>query len=134
VNLVQRDAAALRTAARSGQADLVLANWYADYADAENFLYPLLHSANAGPGGNISFFRDAAFDSVVSAARRTPDLRQRNALYTRADSMAYAAAPMVFLFFYNELYAVQPWVKGWQAPTIYNGQRMVSTTLDQTGR
>jgi peptide/nickel transport system substrate-binding protein/oligopeptide transport system substrate-binding protein len=48
VKLVQRDASSMRAAARAGQTDLVVKDWYADYPDAENFLYPLLHSANAG--------------------------------------------------------------------------------------
>lgn len=128
--LVQRESASMREAARKGEADLVLKDWYADYPDAENFLYPLLHSANAGVGGNVSFFRNPAFDSVVTASRRETDVTKRTALYTRADSMAFAEAPMVFLWFYNELYAVQPWLKNWTAPTIFNGQRMIGARID----
>ena len=127
--LVQRESASMREAARKGEADLVLKDWYADYPDAENFLYPLLHSANAGVGGNVSFFKDPAFDRIVSDARRETNVTQRTALYVRADSIAFAQAPMVFLLFYNELYAVQPWLKHWTAPTIFNGQRMVGTQI-----
>lgn len=130
--LVQRESASMREAARKGEADLVLKDWYADYPDAENFLYPLLHSANAGVGGNVSFFRNAAFDSVVTASRRETDVSKRTALYARADSIAFSQAPMVFLFFYNELYAVQPWLKNWTAPTIFNGQRMIGAHLDRS--
>ena len=128
--LVQRESASMREAARKGEADLVLKDWYADYPDAENFLYPLLHSANAGVGGNVSFFRNAAFDSVVTASRRETDVARRTMLYQRADSIAFDQAPMVFLFFYNELYAVQPWLKNWTAPTIFNGQRMIGARID----
>ena len=128
--LVQRESASMREAARKGDADLVLKDWYADYPDAENFLYPLLHSANAGVGGNVSFFRDASFDSVVTASRRETDITKRTAMYVRADSIAFAQAPMVFLLFYNELYAVQPWLKNWSAPTIFNGQRMIGARID----
>ena len=130
--LVQRESASMREAARKGEADLVLKDWYADYPDAENFLYPLLHSSNAGVGGNVSFFRNPLFDSVVSASRRETDTAKRTALYARADSIAFAEAPMVFLFFYNELYAVQPWLKNWTPPTIFNGQRMTGTRIDRT--
>jgi oligopeptide transport system substrate-binding protein len=132
--LVQRESASMREAARKGETDLVLKDWYADYPDAENFLYPLLHSANRGVGGNVSFFQDAAFDATVTASRRENDVTKRNALYARADSIAFAQAPMVFLWFYNELYAVQPWLKNWQAPTIFNGQRMTGVQLDLGGR
>jgi ABC-type transport system substrate-binding protein len=130
--LVQRESASMREAARKGEADLVLKDWYADYPDAENFLYPLLHSANAGVGGNVSFFRNAAFDSVVTASRRENDITARTAMYARADSIAFAQAPMVFLTFYTELYAVQPWLKNWTAPTIFNGQRMIGARIDRT--
>ena len=132
--LVQRESASMREAARKGEADLVLKDWYADYPDAENFLYPLLHSANAGVGGNVSFFKDPAFDAVVSASRRETDLTKRTALYARADSIAHAQAPMVFLLFYNELYAVQPWLRNWTAPTIFNGQRMIGANIDRAAR
>ena len=132
--IVQRESASMREAARKGEADLVLKDWYADYPDAENFLYPLLHSENTGVGGNVSFFRNADFDAAVSAARREPDVAKRSALYTRADSIAFEQAPMAFLFFYNELYAVQPWLHNWQAPTIFNGQRMVGVQIDRGAR
>ena len=132
--LVQRESASMREAARKGEADLVLKDWYADYPDAENFLYPLLHSSNAGVGGNVSFFKDAAFDSVVTASRRETDVTRRTALYQRADSIAFAQAPMVFLLFYNELYAVQPWLRNWTAPVIFNGQRMIGANIDRSTR
>lgn len=38
---------------------------------------------------------------------------------------------MLFLFFYNELYAVQPWIKGFEVPTIFNGQRWTDVTISR---
>jgi len=128
--IVLRESAAARAAARKGDADMILKDWYADYPDAEDFLYPLLHSANRGAGGNVSFFANARFDSVVTASRRELDQNKRNALYTQADSIAFAEAPMVFLYFYDELYAVQPWIKHFQPPVIFNGQRWLDVTID----
>jgi peptide/nickel transport system substrate-binding protein/oligopeptide transport system substrate-binding protein len=127
--LVQREAAAAREAARKGQTDLFIRDWYADYPDAENFLYPLLHSANKGVGGNYSFYANADFDRLVTQARAEQNDAARAKLYRSADSLAYHDAPMLFLFFYNELYAVQPWVKGFQVPTIFNGQRWMKVEL-----
>ena len=131
VKLVQRDASTMRAAARAGQTDLVLKDWYADYPDAENFLYPLLHTANRGAGGNVSFFSDAAFDKLVDASRRESDATKRAVLYRSADSLAYANVGLVPLFFYNELYAVQPWVQGFEVPVIFNGQRWTKVRLEQ---
>lgn len=127
--LVQRESAAAREAARNGQADMILKDWYADYPDAENFLYPLLHGANTGVGGNVSFFRHPEFDRIVTLARREADEARRNALYRQADSLAFVEAPMVFLFFYNELYAVQPWIHDFKPPVIFNGQRWLDVRI-----
>ena len=59
----------------------------------------------------------------MDASHRELDDAKRAALYRQADSLAFRDAPMLFLFFYNDLYAVQPWVKGFVPPTIFNGQR-----------
>ena len=123
VKIVQRDASSMRAAARAGQTDLVVKDWYADYPDAENFLYPLLHSANRGAGGNVSFFSDLTFDKLVDASHREADAAKRATLYRSADSLAYEHMGLVPLFFYNELYAIQPWVQGFEVPVIFNGQR-----------
>jgi ABC-type transport system substrate-binding protein len=127
--VVQRESAAAREASRNGQVDMFLKDWYADYPDAENFLYPLLFSANKGVGGNVSFFANAEFDRLVSAARVEPDELKRNVLYRQADSIAFQQAPMVFMYFYNELYAVQPWLNGFTPPAIFNGQRWLTAEM-----
>jgi peptide/nickel transport system substrate-binding protein/oligopeptide transport system substrate-binding protein len=131
--IVQRDASSVREASRNGQTDLFVKTWYADYPDAENFLYPLLHSANKGVGGNVSFYQNARFDSLVTLSRRTLDDQARENLYRQADAIAFEDAPIGFLFFYNDLYAVQPWIKNFQVPAILNGQRWTTVTIDPTG-
>ena len=113
---------------------MILKDWYADYPDAEDFLYPLLHSANKGAGGNVSFYSNPRFDSLVTASRRELDDAKRSALYRQADSLAFIDAPMVFLYFYNELYAIQPWVRHFVPPVIFNGQRWIDVTMDSTKR
>jgi ABC-type transport system substrate-binding protein len=133
VKIVQRESAAAREAARNGQADLFLKDWYADYPDAENFLYPLLHSNSHAVGGNVSFFKHAEFDRIVSEARREQDDAKRIALYTRADSLAFEEAPMIFMHFAKTTLGVQPWLKGFEVPAIPNGQRMLTVTIDTTG-
>jgi ABC-type transport system substrate-binding protein len=128
VKLVQRESAAAREAARKGQTDLFIKDWYADYPDAENFLYPLLHSANKGVGGNVSYYANPRFDAIVSAARREQDEAKRVAMYKEADGIAFADAPMIFLHFYSELTAIQPSVKGFIPPVIFNAQPWTTVT------
>jgi peptide/nickel transport system substrate-binding protein/oligopeptide transport system substrate-binding protein len=123
VTLVQRDASSMREAARAGKADMALKDWFADYPDAENFLYPLLHTANKGVGGNVSFYSNPQFDKLVNDARREQDEAKRNVLYKQADELEFQDAPMIYLFFYKELYAVQPWIQNFRVPTIFTGQR-----------
>src|SRR5438874_8257008 len=132
--VVQRESAASRAAARKGETDMILKDWYADYPDAENFLYPLLYSGNKGSGGNVSFYANAQFDSTILAARRELNDATRTFLLREADSIAFVEAPMMFLYFYNELYAVQPWVKGFRPPVIFNGQRWLDVTMNRLGR
>jgi len=127
--LVQRDASSAREAARKGETDMTLKTWYADYPDADSFLYPLLYSGSKGPGGNVSFYASPAFDKLTIAARRELDDAKRATLYRSADSLAYADAPMVPLFFYNDLYAVQPWIRDFKVPTIFNGQRWTDVKI-----
>ncbi|HKW10815.1 MAG TPA: ABC transporter substrate-binding protein [Gemmatimonadaceae bacterium] len=127
--VVQRESAASRAAARKGETDMILKDWYADYPDAENFLYPLLYSGNKGSGGNVSFYSNAHFDSTVIAARHELNDAKRASLLRQADSIAFVEAPMMFLYFYNELYAVQPWVRGFKPPVIFNGQRWLDVTI-----
>ncbi|HUQ20119.1 MAG TPA: ABC transporter substrate-binding protein [Gemmatimonadaceae bacterium] len=129
VKLVQRDASSMREAARAGKTDMALKDWFADYPDGEDFLYPLLHSANKGVGGNVSFYANPKFDQLVSSARRELDDAKRTGMYKQADQMAYDDAPMIYLFFYKELYAVQPWITGFKVPSIFTGQNWTDVSI-----
>ena len=127
--LVQREASSVREAARKGAADLYVKEWWADYPDAENFLFPLLHSKNKGPGGNVSFYSNSKFDALIDQAHREQDETKRNALYSQADAMQFNDAPMLYLFFYKDMYAIQPWIHGFTVPAVFNGQRWTDVTI-----
>jgi peptide/nickel transport system substrate-binding protein/oligopeptide transport system substrate-binding protein len=123
VEIIERDASSQREAARAGNADMAVLDWWADYPDGDNFLYPLFHSASAGRGGNYAFYADAVTDSLILAARRTQDEAARTALYRRIDDRVYQTAPWLYLWFPVDLWAVAPTVTGWELPVIFNGQR-----------
>jgi len=123
VELVERDASSQREAARKGEADMVILDWWADYPDADNFLYPLFHSGSFGPGGNYAFYADQGTDSLILRARRTTDDTARTALYARIDERVYRAAPWLYLWFPTDLWARRPELVGWDLPVIFNGQR-----------
>jgi len=123
VELVERDASSQREAARKGEADMVILDWWADYPDADNFLYPLFYSGSFGPGGNYAFYSDAVTDTLIVRARRTTDEAARTALYRQIDERVYGAAPWLYLWFPTDLWARRPNLTGWDVPVIFNGQR-----------
>lgn len=123
VEIVSRDASSMREAVRKGDTDMAVLDWWADYPDADNFLYPLFHSASFGPGGNYSFYSDRITDSLILVARRTVDQQAREALYRRIDGRVHEAAPWIYLWFAVDLWALQPSIEGWDVPVIFNGQR-----------
>ncbi len=129
VTIVERDPATARAAARQGQADLFLTDWWADYPDGENFTWPLFYSGNAGAGGNYAFLHDASLDSLLVAARTTSDSAAKSRLLRAADGRIFALAPWIFCWFPTEIWAVQPSVHGWLYPRIFNGQRWTGVTL-----
>jgi len=123
VEIVSRDASSMREAVRKGDTDMAITDWWADYPDADNFLYPLFHSASVGPGGNYAFYSDRVTDSLIMVARRTVDQAAREALYARIDQRVFDAAPWLYLWFAVDLWAEHPSVDGWDIPVIFNGQR-----------
>ena len=131
VKIVQRDASSMREASRGGNTDLALKDWFADYPDAENFLYPLLHSTNKGAGGNVSFYSNPNYDKLVTQARQELDDAKRAELYKQADALEFNDAPMIYLFFYKELYAVQPWISGFQIPVVFTGQNWTNVQINK---
>ena len=129
MNLRQRDWTAVRQAMQRGELDAYLANWYADYPDAENFLYPLFFSEMAGAGGNAAFYSDAAVDSLILTARRTLDEESRVAMYARADSLIFAGAPWIFTVHPIDYDLVQPWVEGYVNPQVFYEQKWLEVSL-----
>jgi peptide/nickel transport system substrate-binding protein/oligopeptide transport system substrate-binding protein len=129
VDIVQRDAATARAAARQGDADLFLSDWFADYPDGENFTYPLFYSGNAGPGGNYAFLHDAPLDSLIVAARTVTDSVTKVTLLRKADARIFALAPWIFCWFPTDLWAERPEVHGWVYPLVYSGQRWTTVTI-----
>jgi ABC-type transport system substrate-binding protein len=132
VELVERDASSQREAARKGETDMVILDWWADYPDADNFLYPLFHSASFGPGGNYAFYADPVTDSLIVRARRTTDDASRTALYRQIDERVYRAAPWLYLWFPKDLWAKRSDVVGWEIPVIFNGQRWTTARRAQS--
>jgi oligopeptide transport system substrate-binding protein len=93
----------------SGNYDLGVASWFADFNDASNFL-DLLRSDS---GNNYGRYANPAFDAALNAAQQEPDATKRSALLQRAEAMALKDYPWIPLRFRTTQDLVQPYVKGW---------------------
>lgn len=122
VTILERDGPTARAASAKGEADLFLTDWYADYPDAEGFLFPLFHSSNRGTGGNRAFLSDAQLDRDIAAMRASSDTNEQARLALASDARAHALAPWVFLWAPVDLWALSPELTGWRVPAIFNGQ------------
>ena len=130
VEIVERDASTARAAARRGDADLFLSDWWADYPDGENFTFPLFHSTNAGTGGNYAFLSDSTLDELLVEARTTPDSAAKVALLRNIDQRVFDLAPWIFCWFPLDMWAMRPEVSGWRYPAVFTGQRWTTVTID----
>jgi oligopeptide transport system substrate-binding protein len=131
VTIVERDASTARSASSKGEADLFLTDWYADYPDAEGFLFPLFHSVNRGTGGNRAFLSDPELDRTISAMRASTDTIAQARLAAAADRRVHALAPWVFLWAPMDLWAESPDITGWRVPAIFNGQHWTGVKFVQ---
>ena len=131
VEIVERDASSARSAARNGETDLFLTDWYADYPDPENFNYPLFYSGSKGPGGNYAFLSDPILDSMILRARSTLDQGEKERLSREVDQRVFDTAPWIFAYFPVDWWARRPEVSGWEIPAIFNGQRWVTAKYSE---
>jgi oligopeptide transport system substrate-binding protein len=93
----------------SGNYDLGVASWFADFNDATNFL-DLLRSDS---GNNYGRYSNPAFDATLNAAQQEPDALKRSVLLQKAEAMALRDYPWIPLRFRTTQDLVQPYVKGW---------------------
>jgi ABC-type transport system substrate-binding protein len=103
----------LEEAMAQRKADAILSVWVGDYPDGDAFLYPLYHSHAAGNAGNEGFYENPALDHLIDASRREPDPARRLALLSAADSLVFAEAPVVFLWFTRTTTAFSLRLEGW---------------------
>ena len=128
VRIVKREWSAFKEAVSAGRVDAFFLDWYGDYPDAENFLYPLFHSSNAGGGGNRSFFNDALVDSLVERSQSTLDDGACAGLYAEVDRIVFESAPWIFLYFPISFVIVSPDVQGYTFPVVYLGEDFSTVT------
>ena len=112
VNVDVIPASSLKDAKANGQLDFFRASWIADYPDAENYL-SLYYSKNFAPNGpNYTHYSNTEFDALYEASYLETDITNREALYTKMDSLVMATAPIVPLFYDEVVRFTRKDVKG----------------------
>jgi oligopeptide transport system substrate-binding protein len=101
------DTAAYGQAIDTGNYDLALGGWSADYPDPQDWLGPVF--ACQGPF-NRTMGCDAAFDQVVARADTAVSLTDRLRLYAQAQIQLMQDVPVAPLFTRGRLVLVKPWV------------------------
>ena len=95
VNVDVIPAATLKDAKANGKLDMFRASWIADYPDAENYL-SLYYSKNFAPNGpNYTHFENELFDTWYEQAFTETDIKKREQLYTKMDSLVMSKTPIV---------------------------------------
>jgi oligopeptide transport system substrate-binding protein len=91
------------------QAVFFRAQWIADYPDAETYLTVFNGRMPAPP--NYTRFNDPAFDQMYDASMNTPDTA-RWELYKKLDSLAISQAPLVPLYYDQQLHFTHNRISG----------------------
>jgi len=120
VHIKQLEWSAFKQAVNKGEADMFWLSWWADYPDAENFLYPTFHSSNHGPGGNRALYTNPRVDELIVAGQHASSEERRNEDYGEAEKIVVADAPWVFFWHRRDFMVRQPRLTGLVMHPVYS--------------
>ena len=102
---------------KSSKLPIFVMGWNADYPDAHNFAFPMLHSKGDFP--TTQKFSRPEFDELVEQANVEQNPAKRKALYAKLQSLAFDEAPQLWIID-TVLYRTQrDWVKGWSYNPVF---------------
>ncbi|MGQ0445712.1 MAG: peptide ABC transporter substrate-binding protein [Beijerinckiaceae bacterium] len=90
--------------------DVARSGWFADYPDAQNFLF-LGESGNQAL--NVASFKNEAFDRLMRAAQVEAAPARRSAILHEAEALLLDEQPFLVLLTYRSKNLVSPKLKGW---------------------
>ncbi len=123
VEIIRSDWNVFKTAVRQGKPDLYYLDWFADYPDAENFLYPLFHSQESMTKRNR--YSNPMVDRMIEKIQQMLPGKERNMLIEETHIMIKNDVPWVFLWHGRTHTAVQPWIDGYAPKLIFNAERYI---------
>ena len=106
--------------AKAGELTAGIFGWSGDNGDPDNFLSPLLASANAG-NSNFARFKNAEFDALLDKAIGLTNKDERAALYKQAQVIFHDQVPWIPVAHSVGFAPLSPRVKGYvQSPFGYD--------------
>ncbi len=128
VHLVRNDWNMMRDAMRQGETDAYWGNWWADYAEAENFLAPLFHSSNAARRNR---YNNPEVDTMIEQLQSSLVSEDRINLAKQIDSILIEEAPYAFMWYPTSYTVVQPTLKGYVPHLMPNANRYMHVYFEE---
>ncbi len=97
--------------------DVARSGWFADYPDAQNFLF-LGESGNQAL--NAASFSNNAYDQLMHAAESEASPERRSAILHEAEALLLDEQPFLVLLTYKSRNLVSPKLKGWEPNALDN--------------
>jgi peptide/nickel transport system substrate-binding protein len=96
VNLDGLDWPGYRSARQNEAMEAFIMGWYPDYIDADDYIYPFLHSSG-GSWIHINY-ADPTMDQLIEWARGNTTASTRNSLYSQVQDLAVTDSPIIPLY------------------------------------
>ena len=114
ITIAQLEQKTLFQAGQDKNYSISFSGWIADYPDPSSFLGTMV----TGGGNNWAGWSNKEFDRLVSEASNTADNAKRLELFQQAEAVLLGDAPLIPLFFSDQVYAISPAVRGWTTTLI----------------
>ena len=111
---------------KSGNYQVSRFGWIGDYPDPNSFLDMWL----TGGGNNDTRWSNAEYDRLIREAGQTADLDQRLEVFQKAEAILMEEMPIIPIYFYTRVYALDSSVKGWH-PTILDNHPYQKLWLEE---
>lgn len=134
IQIKQLEWSAYKAAINQGEADIFWLSWWADYPDAENFLFPLFHSGNHGPSGNRTRYSNQEVDRLIEQGQTALNETERNAAYRKAEEIIVRDAPWVFMWHKNDYVVKQHWIQGFRVYPVYTIDKGLEISIGSPSR
>lgn len=128
--IVQMEWSSFKEAVARGDTDAFWLSWWADYPDVDNFLFPLFHSANAGAGGNRTFYRNPVVDRLIDQGQQIPDENSRLRVWAEVERIVIDDCPMIFFWHKSDYFLCQPRVRTFIPHPLSTGEKGLEVELD----